>query len=304
MGPTASGKTAAAIAVAARLPVEVVSADSRQIRRGMSIGTAAPTNEELAAVPHHLVGIVEPDAPWTLADFLGRAHEAIDAIHARNRLPLVVGGAGQYVWALLEGWRPPAVAPNEELRQSLEAEARARGVEAVQARLAALDPASAERIGPTNERRLIRAIEIIEATGEPIGPLPRVPPPWPWRVVGLQWSRSALSRRAGRRAEAMYAAGLIEETRAVAARCGDDFEAMRSIGHAEALGVLRGRWDEAEAIARTQAATRRLIRRQAAWFRPVDPRIEWVPGGDIEAVGAAVGHAAAAVAADESRSGA
>ena len=292
VGPTASGKTAAAIAVAERLPIEVVSADSRQIRRGMRIGTAAPNDEELAAVPHHLVGIVEPDAPWTLADFLERAHAAIDAIHARGRLPLLVGGAGQYVWALLEGWQPPAVPPNWELRALLEGEAREQGVEAVHARLAALDPASAERIGTTNERRLIRALEIVEATGEPIGPLPRVAPPWPWRVVGLQWSRSALNRRANRRAEAMYAAGLVEETREVIARSGEDFEALRSIGYAEAQGVLRGEWDKAEAIARTQAATRRLIRRQAAWFRPVDPRIEWVAGADVEGVVTAVEAAA------------
>ena len=266
----------------------MVSADSRQIRRGMRIGTAAPTDEELAAVPHHLVGIVEPDAPWTLADFLARTHEAIDAIHARGRLPLLVGGAGQYVWALLEGWQPPAVPPNRELRALLEGEAREHGAEAVHARLAALDPASAERIGTTNERRLIRALEIVEATGEPIGPLPRVAPPWPWRVVGLQWSRSALNRRANRRAEAMYAAGLVEETREVIARSGEDFEALRSIGYAEAQGVLRGEWGKAEAIARTQAATRRLIRRQASWFRPVDPRIEWVAGADVEGVVTAV----------------
>ena len=284
------------MAVAERLPIEVVSADSRQIRRGMRIGTAAPTDEELAAVPHHLVGIVEPDAAWTLADFLERAHAAIDAIHARGRLPLLVGGAGQYVWALLEGWQPPAVPPNRELRALLQREARELGVEAVHARLAALDAASAERIGTTNERRLIRALEIVEATGEPIGPLPRVAPPWPWRVVGLQWSRSALNRRANRRAEAMYAAGLVEETREVIARHGEDFEALRSIGYAEALGVLHGEWDEAEAIARTQAATRRLIRRQAAWFRPVDPRIEWVAGADVGAVVEAVEAAAQALA--------
>ena len=292
MGPTASGKTAAAIAVAERLPIEVVSADSRQIRRGMRIGTAAPTDEELAAVPHHLVGIVEPNEPWTLADFLERAHEAVDAIHARGRLALLVGGAGQYVWALLEGWQPPAVPPNWELRATLGREAREHGVEAVHARLAALDPASAERIGTTNERRLIRALEIVEATGEPIAPLPRVPPPWPWRVIGLQWSRSALSRRADRRAEAMYEAGLVDETREVVARCGEDFEALRSIGYAEALGVLHGDWGEREAIARTQAATRRLIRRQNAWLRPVDPRIEWVAGADVEGVVGAVEAAA------------
>ena len=288
VGPTASGKTAAAVAVAERLPIEVVSADSRQIRRGMRIGTAAPSDEELAAVPHHLIGVVEPDAPWTLADFLEGAHAAIEGIHARGRLPLLAGGAGQYVWALLEGWQPPAVAPDPALRARLEAEWREQGPEALHARLASLDPPSAERIDRRNRRRLIRALEIIEATGEPIAPLPRVPPPWPWRAVGLAWSRSALRRRADERAVRMYAAGLVEETRALVARCGEDFEALSSIGYAEALGVLHGRWDEKEAIGRTQAATRRLIRRQAAWFRPTDRRIDWRDGGDLDGVVSAV----------------
>lgn len=254
----------------------------------MRIGTAAPSDEELAAVPHHLVGIVEPDTPWTLADFLEGAHAAIEDIHARERLPLIAGGAGQYVWALLEGAQPPAVAPDPALRARLKAEARVHGGEALHARLASLDPDSAERINPRNLRRLIRALEIIEATGEPIAPLPRVPPPWPWAVIGLEWSRSALFRRADERAARMYAAGLVEETRALIERCGEDFEALRSIGYAEALGVLRGDWDEAESIARTQAATRRLIRRQAAWFRPADSRINWIDGSDLYGVVAAV----------------
>ena len=182
------------------------------------------------------------------------------------------------MWALLEGWEPPAVAPDPALRARLEEEWREHGPEALHARLAALDPRSAERIDRRNRRRLIRALEIIEATGEPIAPLPHVPPPWPWRAVGLEWSRSALRRRADERAVRMYAAGLVEETRALVERCGEDFEALSSIGYAEALGVLHGRWDEAEAIGRTQAATRRLIRRQAAWFRPADRRIDWRDG--------------------------
>lgn len=254
----------------------------------MRIGTAAPGDEELAAVPHHLVGVAEPDAPWTLADFLEGAHTAIEGIHARGRLPLLTGGAGQYVWALIEGWQPPAVPPDPALRARLEGEAREHGLETLHARLASLDPRSAERIDPRNHRRLIRALEIIEATGEPIAPLPRVPPSWPWRAVGLEWPRRALFRRADERAERMYAQGLVEETRALIARCGEDFEALSSIGYAEALGVLHGKWDEREAIERTQAATHRLIRRQAAWFRPADPRIAWHDGADLDGVVAAV----------------
>ena len=142
LGPTASGKTAAAVAIARTLPVEVVSADSRQVRTGMRIGTAAPTDAELAAVPHHLVGIVVPDAEWTLAAFLERARAALEDIWGRGRLPLLLGGSGQYVWALLEGWRVPAIAPDPALRARLEAEAADRGGDALHARLATLDPVS------------------------------------------------------------------------------------------------------------------------------------------------------------------
>ena len=254
----------------------------------MRIGTAAPAETELAAVPHHLVGVAGPCAPWTLADFLAGAHGALDAIWARGRLPLLVGGTGQYVWALLEGWRPPPAPPDPALRARLEREARERGPQAVHARLAALDPRSAARIDARNLRRTIRAIEIVEATGAPIAPLRRAPPPWPWRAVGLAWPHEALDARTDARAARMYAAGLVAETRALIARCGADFEALRAIGYAEAARVVAGEWDEATALARTQRATRRLIRRQAAWFRADDGRIAWRDGADLGGVVRAV----------------
>ncbi len=288
LGPTGSGKTAAAVALARRLPIEVVSADSRQVRRGMEIGSAAPTAGELAAVPHHLVGVVEPDAPWSLADFLARAREALEAIRARGATPLLTGGTGQYVRALLEGWRVPAVPPDPALRARL----GAMGEAAVFERLEALDPASAARIGGRNARRAIRAIEIAEATGRPVGPLRREPPPWPWRAVGLAWPREALYARTDARAARMYADGLVAETRALIARHGADFEALRSIGHAEAARVVAREWDEATALERTRRATRRLVRRQAAWFRPGDPRIDWRDGADPDGVAAALEAAA------------
>ena len=254
----------------------------------MRIGTAAPAETELAAVPHHLVGVAGPCAPWTLADFLAGAHGALDAIWARGRLPLLVGGTGQYVWALLEGWRPPPAPPDPALRARLEREARERGPQAVHARLVALDPRSAARIDARNLRRTIRAIEIVEATGAPIAPLRRAPPPWPWRAVGLAWPHEALDARTDARAARMYAAGLVAETRALIARCGADFEALRAIGYAEAARVVAGEWDEATAVARTQRATRRLIRRQAAWFRADDERIAWRDGTDLGGVVRAV----------------
>jgi tRNA dimethylallyltransferase len=295
VGATASGKTAAAVAVARRMPVEVVSADSRQLRAGMRIGTAAPTVEELAAVPHHLVGIVPPDAPFSLAEFLAAAREAIEGIWARGRLPLLVGGTGQYVWALLEGWQPPAIAPNPALRLDLEAVAADAGAPALHARLAALDPAAAARVDARNPRRLVRAIEVALAGGEGAAVPRAVPPDFRWHIVGLEWPRAALHARADARVEAMYAAGLVEEMRGLLDHYSADLPAMRTIGYAEAARVVSGEWDLPAAIERTKIATHRLIRMQAAWFRPDDPRIVWLPGADIEAVAGAVEGAAAAL---------
>lgn len=289
LGATASGKTAAAIELARRLPIEVVSADSRQVRREMRIGTAAPTEQELAAVPHHLVGIIDPDALWTVTDFLARADEAIEGIWARRRLPLLVGGTGQYVWALLEGWRVPPAPADPSLRAALEALAtQPGGPAALRARLAAGDSASAARIAPQNLRRIIRAIEIVETTGAPVTPLERRAPGFQWRAIGLEWSREELHRRADARAASMYAAGLIEETRALIERYGPRLPALATIGYAEAARVVLGEWDAATALARTKIETHRLIRMQATWFRRDDPRIEWVPGADVAAVAAAV----------------
>ena len=288
LGPTASGKTAAAVAIARTLPVEVVSADSRQVRTGMRIGTAAPTDAELAAVPHHLVGIVVPDAEWTLAAFLERARAALEDIWGRGRLPLLLGGSGQYVWALLEGWRVPAIAPDPALRARLEAEAADRGGDALHARLATLDPVSAARIDPHNVRRVIRALEIVAATSEPVPPLEREPPGFGWRAVGIQWSREALHRRTDARVEAMYVAGLVEETRALIERYGDGFPALDSIGYAEAAQVVAGEWDVEAAIPRTQTETHRLLRMQARWFRDDDARIQWIDGANLGDVVAAV----------------
>lgn len=287
LGATASGKTAAAVEISRRMSVEVVSADSRQIRSGMRIGTAAPTDRELAAVPHHLVGIVAPDAPWTLADFLDRAREAIEGIQSRDRTPLLLGGTGQYIWALLEGWQVPHVPPNPALRARLEEQA-ARDREALHARLAARDPASAQRIDARNTRRVIRALEIIAATGEPVPPLERSGAAFEWRAAGIEWSREALHVRADARVEAIYRAGLVAETRGLVERYGREFDALRSIGYAEALQLIEGELDEAAAVERTKTQTHRLIRMQSTWFRADDDRIAWCDGADLDAVAGAV----------------
>jgi tRNA dimethylallyltransferase len=294
LGATASGKTAAAAAVAQRLTVEVVSADSRQLRREMQIGTAAPTEAELAAVRHHLVGIVAPDAPWTLADYLSRARQALEEIWDRGHTPLLVGGSGQYVWSLLEGRSVPAVPPNPPLRARLEAVAGAQGVHAVHARLAECDPASASRIDARNLRRVIRALEIVEATGAPVPPRRLTPPDFEWRVVGIAWPREALYARADARVERMYEAGLVDETRALINRYGGSFEALKSVGYAEAARVVAGEWEPRQAAERTRSETHRLIRQQGAWFRADDGRIDWRDGEEVDGVVDAVVAAARA----------
>ncbi len=292
VGPTASGKTAVAVAASARVPLEVVSADSRQLRAEMLIGTAAPDEAELAAVPHHLVSTVPPGAPWSLPDWLREAREAIEGAWARDRLPLVVGGTGQYVWALLDGWDVPEVPPDEAVRANLETYAEEHGAAALHARLAAVDAASAERIDPMNVRRVIRAMEIVEVTGKPVPPLTPRDPGFTWAVVGLRWPREALHARADARVEAMFAAGLVEETRGVVERHGRGYPALDSIGYREALAVLDGECDTAEAVRRTKIATHRLIRMQATWFRDDDPRIEWVDGSNLAAAVDAIERAA------------
>lgn len=292
VGPTASGKTAAAIAVAERLPVEIVSADSRQVRSGMVVGTAAPTKAELEAVPHHIVGVVAPDAPWSIVDWLERAQAVLERIWERDHVPLVVGGTGQYIWALLEGWDVPSVAPNAELRERLEKQAKERGWRALHEHLARLDPASAERIDPRNVRRVIRALEIVEATGGPVPPLTPRDPGFTWKVVGMRWDRERLYERADARVAAMFKGGIIGETRSLVQKYGRDFEALRSIGYPEALGVIDGTLSETQAVERARLATHRFIRHQNNWFAPDDPRIEWVDGSRTEAVVDAVVRAA------------
>ncbi|MGE3962279.1 MAG: tRNA (adenosine(37)-N6)-dimethylallyltransferase MiaA [Dehalococcoidia bacterium] len=288
VGPTASGKTGVAVEVARRVRAEVISADSRQVRRGMVIGTAAPTAAEQVAVPHHLVGVVEPDATWNLTAWLEHARALVPEIHGREALPLVVGGTGQYLWALLEGWDVPSVPPQPAFRARLEARADAGEGMALHAELRAVDPDSAERIDPRNSRRVIRALEIVQATGRPVPPLRPRDPGFDWRVVGLRWSREAIHERADRRVVAMFEAGLVEEARGLVERYGRDFDALRSIGYREAVAVLDGSMSVPDAIRQTQIETHRLIRMQANWFRADDARIEWIDGADLEAAVEAV----------------
>jgi len=277
LGPTASGKTDLAIALARRLNGEIVSADSRQMYRGMDIGTAKPTPEQRALAPHHLLDSIAPDTPYTLADYQANAQAAIAAIHARGHLPLLVGGTGLYIRAVVDNLAIPEVPPQWELRHELEAQAAREGPAALHVRLAALDPASAARIDPANLRRVIRALEVTLVTGQPFSAAQGArPSPYDTLLLGLTCERARLYERADRRVDAMLAAGLVDEVRALVAQ-GYNWRlpAMTSLGYGEIGAYLRGETSLAEATTHLKHHTHRYIRRQDTWFRP-DTRIRWL----------------------------
>jgi tRNA dimethylallyltransferase len=277
-GATATGKTALAVALAGQLGGEVISADSRQVYRGMDIGTAKPTAAEQARARHWLIDAIAPDETFTLASFLDLARAALDDVWSRGRLPIVAGGTGQYVWALLEGWRVPRVPPDAALRTELEALAAREGATAVAAELRRIDPASADTIDAANVRRVIRAIEVTRATGRPFSEWrQRDEPAFDARVIGLRMERAALYARIDARVDAMLAAGLVDEVRRLnAGGYGCDLPAMSGIGYRQICEHLRGECTLVEAAARIKTETHRLARMQHTWFRDDDPRITWL----------------------------
>jgi tRNA dimethylallyltransferase len=277
VGPTAVGKTALSLQIAQNFNGEIISADSRQIYRGLDIGAAKATPEEQALVPHHLIDVVNPDQVLTLAEFQERAYAAIEAIHQRRRLPLLVGGTGQWVQAVVEGWGVPRVPPDPGLRAALEAEAEAIGPEAFHARLAAVDPQAAQRLDARNMRRVIRALEVYHKTGIPISQHQRKTPS-PYRIlqVGLTMPREALYRRIDQRVEQMMELGLLDEVKwLVAAGYGWDLPAMSGLGYRQMGQYLCGEVSLEEAVALIKKETRRFVRQQYNWFRLDDPRITW-----------------------------
>ena len=279
VGPTAVGKTALAIAVARRIGGEIVSADSRQIYRHMDIGTAKPSAAERAAAPHHLIDIRDPDEPFSLATYQELAMATIAAITARGRIPLLVGGTGQYLAAVLEGWQIPRVAPQPALRASLEREAAAQGAATLHARLAAVDPLAAAQIAPSNVRRVVRALEVYLVTGQPISAQQtRQPPPYQIRTIWLTRPRAELYARADARVDAMLAAGLVEEVaRLRAAGYGWELPSLSSLGYIQFRPSFEGTASLADCVARLKFDTHRFIRHQAAWFRRLPNLERWTP---------------------------
>lgn len=277
VGPTAVGKTRFAIELAQRLDAEIISLDSRTFYRGMDIGTAKPSHEERMRVPHHLVDVVDPDETWSLAVVLYEVYRAINEVHQRNRLPLLVGGSGQYVRAILRGWQAPPVPPNLALRRELELWAQEIGKEALHARLYELDAEAAEKIDPRNLRRTIRALEVIFSTGKPFSQQ-RNRVEWPFRicVLGLTLPRAELFRRIDARIEEMLAQGWVEEVSHLLSKgYTPDLPSFSAIGYQEIAEHLQGKLTLDEARQLIQRKTRVFVRRQANWFKPSDPNIHW-----------------------------
>jgi tRNA dimethylallyltransferase len=268
-----------------------VSADSRTLYRGMDIGTAKPSAEDRRRVPHHLLDVASPDALVTLAVYQRLAREAIASIRARGRVPLLVGGTGLYIRAVVDGLAIPAAAPDWRLRALLEAEERAGGPGTLHGRLRDVDPEAAQRIHPRNVRRIIRALEVYARTGRPISALQRgggLPPaaqggdeaPEGAVMIALTLERAALYERIERRIRAQVAAGLVAEVRRLLdAGFGPDLPAMQALGYREIVPYLEGRRGLAESLDLLARNTRRYAKRQLTWFR-ADPRYRWLDAGD------------------------
>ena len=290
LGPTAVGKTETSIQLAQRLNAEIISVDSRQIYRQMDIGTAKPTPEEQQAAQHHLIDCVDITQPFSVADYQALVDAAITDIQNRSKQVLLVGGAGLYFRAVVDGlFEGPAAAPS--FRKRLEQEASEHGVDVLHDRLRACDPESAERIHPNNVIRVIRALEVYELTGIP---MPEHQQQWqpenqryPIIAFGLAMPRDLLYRRIEQRVDIMLADGLIAEVESllVAGYSRENF-ALQSFGYKELIAYLDGECTYVEAIEQLKQNTRRFAKRQMTWFRK-DKRIEWI---DREEVSDVVGY--------------
>jgi tRNA dimethylallyltransferase len=281
IGPTAVGKTELALQLAEHLNGEIVSADSRLFYRGMDIGTAKPLPSELARVPHHLIDVADPDQVWSLASFQQAARQAIAEIQARGRLPLLVGGTGQYVRAVLQDWDLPEQEADNGLRAALEHWATEIGPHGLHARLALLDPPAAGFIDARNVRRTIRALEVVLRTGRRFSDQRQhSSSPFSVLLIGLTRPRIELYQRVDQRIDAMLAAGLLDEVSALLARgYSPALPTLSAIGYREMVAHLRGEMTLADAIAQMKRITRRFVRHQGAWFREEDQQIHWFQAG-------------------------
>lgn len=278
VGPTAVGKTAISVAVARRLGAEIISGDSMQVYRGMDIGTAKVTPAEMEGVPHHMIDIKEPDQPFSVAEFQARVDSVIREILGRGRLPMLVGGTGLYVRSVLQNYTFTEMEADPELRERLAAEEERHGAGYLHGRLQAVDPAAAARLHPNDLRRIIRALEVYELTGQPISETQtagEAEARYDDLFLGLTMDRDLLYRRIDLRVEQMLAAGLAAEVGRLLKRYPPGTQALEAIGYREMVWHFRGLLTYAEAAALIGRNTRRFAKRQFTWFKR-DERIRWL----------------------------
>ena len=297
-GPTASGKTALGVAMCQKLNGEVVSADSMQIYRRMTIGTAKPAPEEMQGIAHHMIDVAEPEENWSVARYVEEAAACVEDILARGKLPVIVGGTGLYIDSLLSGRTFAGGEVNDALRQELSERYDEIGARGLLGELRKVDPERAEKLHPGDKKRIVRALEVFILTGKTITEHDRetkaIPPRWEAAKLALDFeSRQTLYDRIDRRVDDMFARGLMDEVRALLeSGVPDDCTAMQAIGYKEAVAALRGECSVEEARARIQQESRRYAKRQLTWFRR-DKEIEWHRFGSEPDLSEALQHSTA-----------
>ena len=277
VGPTAVGKTAISVEVAKRIGAEIISGDSMQVYRGMDVGTAKITVDEMQGVPHHLIDTCDPADPFSVAEFQARVDELIQAIHGRGRLPFLVGGTGLYVRSVVQAYTFAEQETDQELREALAQEEARHGPGYLHGRLAAVDPAAAAKLHPNDLRRIIRALEVYETTGQRISETQtavEAEPRYDDLMIGLTMERDLLYSRIDQRVDQMLAAGWEAEVRELLQRYSPKLPAMEAIGYRELVWYLRGVLTRPEMVELIKRNTRRFAKRQFTWFRR-DERIHW-----------------------------
>jgi tRNA dimethylallyltransferase len=285
LGPTGVGKTDFSLDFAKKIHGEIISADSRLFYRGMDIGTAKPSKEEMQLIPHHLIDVCEPDENWSLALYQEAVNKLISEIHAREHIPILVGGTGQYIKAIVEGWDLPNQEPDDHLREILEEIAREKGKEAMYKILTRMDPETLNYVEYQNTRRVVRALEVILRTGKPFSDLRQIRNvPYSGFQIGIKRDRETLYKRIDFRIEKMFTDGFIDEVKALIDKgYGNDVPSMSAIGYREVSAYLAGEISLDDAVMLMKRYTRQYVRRQANWFKESDPKIHWYDANQVNA---------------------
>ncbi|MBA7606505.1 tRNA dimethylallyltransferase [subsurface metagenome] len=275
VGPTAVGKSEVAIELAKRIKGEIISCDSRQVYKYLNIGTAKPTKEERKKIPHHLIDIIEPDEEFNAFLYARRAHRAISRIHRKKKIPILVGGAGLYVRAVIDGIFPGA-GKNKEIRKRLEKFSSNQ----LYKKLRKIDPLAASRLHPHDKVRIVRALEVYELTGQPISTLQEISkgrkPNYDLTMIGLKRRREELYQRINQRVEKMIEEGLVKEVKGLLKKgFSKNLIALKGLDYKEIIGYLDGEYDLKEAIRLLKRNSRRFAKRQLTWFNQ-DKRIHWI----------------------------